>query len=119
MATCMDVTVTNNGHPPKVWVATVNYEFVDGWHLFTSGDISGLTIASEDPSKAFQQIVPTIQALIKHNHGLDCNVQLGQEFRVFEKRHSAHSPLKGARVSLRDTLVVIQETSAAEELEAA
>ena len=104
MVDMLDVKLSDGKRPPKVWWARVRHESVDGLHILTSDDIEGLLLASRKPEELLRQIVPTIEALIKHNHGLECSVVLGEEFSRFEKPAS--------RASLKDTIVVIQQKAA-------
>ena len=50
----------------------VHYELVDGWHVFRSEDVDGLYIASPDRERAFNDVAPAIEMLMKLNKGIDC-----------------------------------------------
>ena len=113
MTNSLGVILCDDGNPPKVWVARIKHEFVDGCHIFTSDDVSGLLIASRDAMKAVRQLEPTIRALIQLNHKMNCTVEVGQEFKEFEKTHNLHSPIKVQKRPMKDTYAVIREYEAA------
>ena len=48
----------------------VNYEQIDNYHLFTSKQITGLTIGSSDCERAFNDVSKAIEILMKEkaNH---------------------------------------------------
>lgn len=61
----------------------VNYKFVDGWHVFASDDLPGLYVASQDAQKAFADVGPSIQMLLKLDEGLECTVEPELSFCEF------------------------------------
>lgn len=54
--------IENDG--PKTWHMTVDYEFANESHMFTSKDLRGLFIASEDLERSISHIAPAIKALL-------------------------------------------------------
>lgn len=107
----LKVNVSDNGNPPETWVVQIHYEFRNGYHVFTSQDISGLLIASKDAKKAFNQILPSVESLIKHNYDRTCDATFGLELKTFAKKQL--NSIKEPIPSLRDTVVVIREKDAA------
>ena len=52
----------------------VDYKFVDGWHVFSSEQIAGLYVASQDPERAYNDVGTSIEKLLKLNEGIECSV---------------------------------------------
>lgn len=107
--TNMNVLLSDGGNPPEIWTAQLKHEFHDGCHIFTSDGIPGFMVASRDAQKVLRQIIPTIKALIKLTHGVDCHVKLSRDFREFEKKHFHSNSTDG---TLKDTTVVIEAVAA-------
>jgi hypothetical protein len=61
----------------------VRYKFVDGWHVFQSEDVDGLYVASTDARKAFEDVAPSIELLMKLNEGVQCKAVPAMELRDF------------------------------------
>lgn len=61
----------------------VEYKFVDGWHVFASEALPGLYVASQDAKKAFDDVAPSIQMLLKLDEGIDCEVETEPGFEEF------------------------------------
>ena len=61
----------------------VQYRNVEGYHVFTSDDVGGLYIASKDPRKAFDDLKPAIELLVRKNEGFDCVVEHAMTYRDF------------------------------------
>ncbi len=61
----------------------VNYRNIDGYHVFTSEDVYGLYVASQEPEKAFNDVGPAIEKLIRLNENVDCQVEPADSFREF------------------------------------
>jgi hypothetical protein len=87
MVNAMDVKLKDGGIPPRTMIAHIEHKFVDGCHFFSSPQIKGLLLASRDPNKILRQLAPSIQTLIKLNHGLDVTVELGAAFDTFQEQH--------------------------------
>lgn len=82
-----------------VWASVrVTYKHVDGWHVFTSPDLPGLYIASNDPEKAFRDVSKGIEALLKADEGIECvcvpEMSLAEFLRTFKSKR----PAEGARI---------------------
>ncbi len=103
----LEVKLSDGGNPPEVWVAKISYEFREGHHMFTSDDIAGFFVASKDGKQVINQILPSIETLIKHNYGKDCKAEFGLEFKTFAKKHIISS-VKESTASFKDTFVVIR-----------
>jgi hypothetical protein len=61
----------------------VQYRYIDGYHVFTSDDVYGLYVASQDAREAFSNIAPAIELLVKLNEKIDCVVEPAVSFREF------------------------------------
>lgn len=61
----------------------VRYRYVDGYHVFTSSDVSGLYVASRNSEKAFKQVAPSLEKLMKLNDDIDCTVEYAQSYSEF------------------------------------
>lgn len=57
-------------NPSEVTSIGVQYKHAEGWHVFFSDDLPGLYVASEDPRKAYDDIAPAIEKLIKLDTGV-------------------------------------------------
>ncbi|MCM0021142.1 MAG: hypothetical protein NBV67_14190 [Tagaea sp.] len=64
-------------------VINVEYRFVDGHHVFTSDEIDGLYVASQDPRKAFDDTRHAIRMLVQLNDGLSIKVEPMLSWREF------------------------------------
>lgn len=62
---------------------TVRYRSRDGWHLFTSDQISGLVVAGPDLKAAFDDVPKAISMIMKLDHGFDCVVQPKVDYAEF------------------------------------
>lgn len=51
---------------------SVDYKHVDGWHVFSSGDLPGLYVASKDAKEAYEDIPVAVEQLLKLNAGIEC-----------------------------------------------
>lgn len=69
----------------SVTTIRVQYQFIDGYHVFTSEDVYGLYVASRNPEKAFGNIQASIEQLIKLNHGINIEVAPAQTIPEFLK----------------------------------
>ena len=69
----------------------VEYRYVDGYHIFTSEDVYGLYVASRDAGRAFEDVAPALQELIRLNEGITCRVEKTLTFSEFVDtiRHGA------------------------------
>jgi hypothetical protein len=54
---------------------TVNYRFIDGHHVYTSGDVYGLYVSNTDPHAAYDAVGPSLEKLIQLNEGVACRVR--------------------------------------------
>lgn len=61
----------------------VTYRSNDGWHVFESPELPGLCVASKDPQAAYNDVGPSIQALLKLDEGIDLQVQAEQPLGEF------------------------------------
>ncbi len=80
----------------------VRYKYVDGWHVFSSDDVAGLYVASTDAEKAFNDIGPSIELLLKLNEGIECVVKPEFQFSEFLRAtRQLHQPERRAKKSPR------------------
>lgn len=106
----LTLELCDNGNPPQVWVAEIKHEFVDGCHILTSDDVKGFFLSSRNPTSLLRQIAPVVQQLVKLNHGIDCTVELGDEFTPQSKRAGiVRSTVKVPVV--KNTFAVIREAA--------
>lgn len=61
----------------------VEYAFRDGYHIFTSPELSGLYVANKDPEGAFRDVSPAIALLVRLNAGIECDVTLTPSLAEF------------------------------------
>ncbi len=59
------------------------YKHADGWHVFQSDDLPGLYVASKDAERAYNDIAPSIELLIKLNEGITCKAIPELSYREF------------------------------------
>lgn len=64
-------------------VVVVRYQNLDGYHLFTSKDVKGLTVGSSDCRKAFEDVANAIQVLMQANHNIKCTAEPVMSFAEF------------------------------------
>jgi hypothetical protein len=64
-------------------IVNVEYKHRDGWHVFTSPDLHGLYIASQDPKAAYDDVPVAIQALIELDYSCRCTVTRALPFEEF------------------------------------
>lgn len=69
----------------SVAMIEVQYRYIDGCHIFTSEDVYGLYVASKSPEKAYRDVQPSIEKLMRLNHGLDIEVTPAQTYSEFVK----------------------------------
>ena len=53
---------------------STTYRTVEGWHVFVSDDLPGLYVASKDLQSAYDDVVRSIQSLLKLDEDVDCEV---------------------------------------------
>lgn len=102
----IDVQLTDNDIPPKVWIAKVDYINKNGLHIFTSEAIPGLLIASRDAEKAFNLIAPSVEALVALQHEVEFKANLCLDYKDFARKHIRISEDSG--VTLKDTYVLLK-----------
>ena len=64
----------------------VRYRSSDDWHLFTSEQLDGLFVASQNIERAFNDVPNAIQTLLKLDHGFDCTARLKLSYDEFIRR---------------------------------
>ena len=62
---------------------SVSYRNIDGYHVFTSEDVFGLYVASQDAQQAFESLAPAVELLVSKNEGITCKVEPAMSFREF------------------------------------
>lgn len=100
--------LTDNGNPPRMTVARIDHEFVNGTHIFTSSAIKGLFLASKSASEIKAQLVPAIVNLIKLNFDMDVKVHLGGDFEDFLEEHQSIIAPDADDETIAETFAVIQ-----------
>ena len=69
------------------------YKHIDGWHIFQSGDLPGMYVASRDAERAYNDIAPSIELLVQLDEGVTCKAIPEMSFREFiaaTKQHEDH-----------------------------
>ena len=64
-------------------IVTVDYTEREGWHVFTSEDMQGLYVATNDLKSAFVEVPAAIKVLMQLNYDLDCEVRPAKTFAEF------------------------------------
>lgn len=59
---------------------SVNYRFIEGYHIYTSTDVYGLYVAHRDAKVAYEAVGPSLEKLILLNEGMACRVEPMQTF---------------------------------------
>ncbi len=72
----------DRGKPTEATIL-VDYEVVDGWHVFTSDQVRGLYVADPDQRAAFDAVGPTIEKLLAENERVLCVVRPAMTFEAF------------------------------------
>lgn len=73
----------------------VDYKNVEGWHVFTSEELPGLYVASQDPELAYNDVGTALEKLIELDTGATCRVSPEvpfSEFLRFQQRHEERMP---------------------------
>ena len=70
----------------------IQYSFTQGRHVFTSDDIDGLLVVSEDAETAYRDLAPSIKKLLKMKEGIECEIEPAMSFKEFVS-HSTHDDL--------------------------
>lgn len=77
----------------KIANLSVEYKNVDGWHVFSSDELPGLYVASQDAETAYNDVAVAIEKLIELNIGVSCKaiaLQPVSDFlRSYEDDHQA------------------------------
>ena len=82
----------------------VQYQFVDGYHIFTSDDVYGLYVASKDAQTAFDSVAPAIELLLKENDNLEGKIRPAVPFKDWLKmRQEPGAGNPPRQLVLRDT----------------
>ena len=76
----LETALVNRGYQPRGIMAkemsvqatvSIEYEFEEGCHVFTSDDVDGLLVVSKDPETAFKDVAPAIEMLFKLNEKVE------------------------------------------------
>lgn len=64
----------------------------DGWHVFTSDELPGLYVASNDAETAYNDVAPSIEKLLLLDEGVECTIRPELPFAAFVSmlRHADH-----------------------------
>jgi len=68
-------------------IIPVEYVNIDGYHLFKSAHklTNGLCAGHADLKTAFDEVAYQAKYLLKHNHGIDCDIEPLISFEEFEE----------------------------------
>ena len=84
---------------PKTSVR-VEYRHTDGWHIFSSDQLPGLYVASQDAKRAFADVATAIEKLLKLNEGLDVRAEPELSFEEFVRTLQSKGGIGGGQVTL-------------------
>lgn len=87
-----------------ITTVSVQYRHRDGWHIFTSTDIPGLYVASQDARAAYEDVPIAVKRLIELDFNCQCDVKRGQPFDTFAQAALGHVPA-GDGPLLRDEAI--------------
>jgi hypothetical protein len=80
----------------------VSHRVEDGWHIFESVQMPGFYVAGKDPRRAYSDIGPSVEKLVKLDTGWD--VRVAPEIPFDQFISSARSDLTAAAAMQRFTL---------------
>ena len=52
----------------------IQYQYRDGYHVYSSTELRGLFVAATDGKAAFEDVSKSIELLLKLDHGIQCSV---------------------------------------------
>jgi len=61
----------------------VDYSHRDGFHIYSSVDVSGLYVASRDANRAFPDVADAIALLLRLNEGISIMAEPAAHYRRF------------------------------------
>lgn len=98
-------------NPSEVTSIGVQYKHAEGWHVFFSDDLPGLYVASEDPRKAYDDIAPAIEKLIKLDTGVTVTAEPQLSFEqwlaVLRRPQEARQRIQRAKEALESKPLVL------------
>ena len=62
---------------------SVKYEFIKDHHIFTSKDVPGMLVVSEDPKEAYNSVKESMEILLWHNKKIKVEVTALLSFEEF------------------------------------
>ncbi len=74
----------------------IRYHRVEDHHVFTSDELYGLYVASTDLKTAFDNIAPSVEALMELNHRKKVSVELAISFHEFVEDNGLSEPWERA-----------------------
>jgi hypothetical protein len=80
---------------------SVQYRHRDGWHIFTSQDIPGLYIASQNAKAAYEDVPVAVKRLLELDFKCSCEVVRTEPFDTFAQTVLGRVP-EGDGPLLRD-----------------
>lgn len=80
----------NHDSTPIEATILVDYQVIDGWHVFTSTQVKGLYVAHPDQRMAYDAIGPTIEKLLAENERVLATVSPALTFDAFLERVRQH-----------------------------
>lgn len=70
----------------KITSVCVEYKNVDSWHVFTCQDLPGLYVASANREIAYNDVGPSIEALLRLDFGIECQAFPEKPFADFVRK---------------------------------
>ena len=86
--------VENTSHSEELAIIDIVHRVVDDWHVFTSDEIFGLYVASEDPKQAYDMLAPAVEELLRLNEGLEVRAEAMFTLQELLARHRSRKQAK-------------------------
>lgn len=85
----------------KMTAVRVKYEFIDGHHVFTSDDVRGLLVVSQDAATAYEDVGRSIETILKLSEGMDCQAMPLERFKDYTRRKAAEQSAQSEEPTIR------------------
>ncbi len=91
----------------------VSYRYVGGYHIFTSKDVRGLYVASQDARKAYEDVALMLKELIEIKVGQSCEVAPMRDFEEWlaTESESVQTPIPVPPLTLGNKRYLVREAA--------
>ena len=96
---------TNSDQPIETTIL-VDYEIVDGWHVFTSQMVRGLYVANPDQRAAYEAVCRTIEILLFENENINVVCRPALTFETFLERLRSRMDMSPIRPGIPQPFMV-------------